>query len=359
MSKNKGVNKIPSWIAWVGSIVAILAIVSVIADGCSLLDRLSPGDTPVPHDEITIEDSEAIVIGGDVISSSVEISHPLPESTKDTRLYNVQIEGQNHNVIVAYNQTREPLWQTELDTRIRDVILDDIDQDGSLEILAATHEPGPRPGWLLAFDQMGNLVCEHDTWKQPIYYGGAKPQMNIADFEVVDLTGDGTKEVVVASQDVYWYASRLSVLRFQDKGLVEMAEYWNPGLLNTIHIADTNNDGVQEIIGICENNDLQSVFALEGNVFAVFLLDGARISGQAPPGFGNAPEGSEIWYGYAAPASVSIREVGFEDTDGNGVLEVHVSLSDHCSYYLDYEGNIVRRGMGTGCTDDSDLRILQ
>jgi hypothetical protein len=305
-----------------------------------------------------ITGSQNIVIQ-DVLSSNVEINPPPPESTKDTQLYNVEIEGQNRNVIVAYNQKREPLWQKELDTRIRKLMVDDVDQEGTQEIIITTHEPGERPGWLLIFSTTGDLIYETNTWKPSIYYGGSKPQVNISDLKVVDLTNDGIKEIVITSQDVYWYASKVSIFQFLDRELKEVAEYWNPGLLNKLYIADLNNDQIQEVICVGENNDLQSVSSHGGNVFSVFLLDSSKIFGQAPPGFGDAAKGSEIWYGYVLPPGIGIAEVGFEDVDENGTVEVHISLPDHCSYYLDYEGSIIERGRGTGCKDESELKILR
>jgi hypothetical protein len=363
LAKNKKSKGLPRWLLWAGGIVGVLAIVSVIADACSLAERLGPTEAPISHEEVQIENSQAIVIGEQsVISGDVELrveQQPLPAPTKDTLLYNIQIEGQNDNVVVAYNRRREPLWQEELDTKLIKAAVDDIDEDGNREVIVATHEPGPRPGWLLVFDDAGSLLDNYNAWKPSIYYGGAKQQMNISDFQTADLTTDGTKEIVLIAKDVYWYASRLSVLGFREGEFSELAEYWNPGLLYTLHIADINHDGVQEIVCTGVNNDLQGTLPLGGNVHSIFVLDGSVISGQAPPWFGNAPEGSEIWYGYVMPPSVRVVEVDFEDVDGDGLEEIHVALSDACSYYLDYEGDIVRRGRGTACKDESDLYVLQ
>jgi hypothetical protein len=271
----------------------------------------------------------------------------------------VRIEGQHDNIIAVFDRQGSPLWQVDVDTGVREATVDDIDQDGYLEVIAATHEPGARPGWLLAFDEAGNLLDEYNTWKPSIYRGGAKPKMNVSDFQITDLTNDGTKEIVAVSRDVYWYVSRLSVLQFQGGRFGEVAEYWNPGLLYTLHIGDTDGDQIQEVVCIGENNDLQSVLPLGGNVYVAFSLDGSSISGQAPPWFGDASKGSEIWYGYAVPSSVSVREVDFEDVDEDGIPEIHVALSDNCSCYLDHDGNIVGWGRGSGCKFESDFQVFQ
>lgn len=277
----------------------------------------------------------------------------------DRRIYSARVEDQDENTIVAYNQKGDPIWQVELDSRVREVILDDINQDGRQEVTAATHEPGERPGWLLVFDETGDLVAEYNTWRPTIYRGAASDQFNVTDFLIVDLTGDGTKEIVVVSQDVYWYASRLAVLRFRDGKLRDVSEYWNPGLLNTLAAADVNGDGIQEIVCTGENNDLQAIYPIEGNASVVFAFEGTKISGQAPPSFGDAPKGTELWYAYAPPPTSRVTEVGFVDVDGDGVTEFHVALTANCSWYLDSQGNVVRRGIGTGCTDEVELIVLQ
>jgi len=274
---------------------------------------------------------------------------------EDRRVYDVQIEGQDRNIIVAHNQQGSPIWQVKVDSRVIEVVVDDIDQDGKQEVIAATQEPGARPGWLLVFDATGKLMAEHNTWKKVIYAGGASDQFNVTDFLVTDLTGDGNKEIVAVSQDVYWYASRLVAVRFQGEKFREMSEYWNPGLLNTVDAADINGDGIQEIVCTGENNDLQAVYPIRGNMPVVFALEGSKIAGQAPPWFGDAPEGTELWYAYAPPPSIHIAEVGFVDADEDGVIEFHITLAGNCSWYLDLKGNIVKRGIGTGCTDDVEL----
>lgn len=327
-----------------------------------------PTQTPPPHGAeetaqgvVEIVGDQNVVVGG-VISGNVHVdiqNLPVTESPTDTSLYNAEIEGQNGNVIVAYNEARDPLWQREMDGSIAKLMTYDLDRNGSKEVIAGTRQPGSRPGWLFVFDQSGHLIAEYNTWKPTVYTGSAKDQMNVSDFQIADLTNDGTNEIVVISRDVYWYASRLAVLQLQQGEMSELAEYWNPGLLYTLHLGDTNGDNVQEVVCTGANNDLRAVLPLEGNVHVVFLLDGSTIQGQSPPWFGDAPYGSEIWYGYITPGSTRVSSVDFEDIDGNNLDEVHVTLSDVCSYYLNYDGDVVMLGRGSACSGESELHILR
>jgi hypothetical protein len=278
----------------------------------------------------------------------------------DNRIYNVQVGGQSDNILIAYNQKGDPIWQEDLDSKIRKAVVEDINQDGRTEVIVATCEPGERPGWLLVLDAAGRVIGEYNTWKPTIYFGGASEQFNIADFLVTDLTGDGTKEIVVISKDVYWYASRLAVFRFQGDKFYEVSGYWNPGLLKVLKNADVNGDGIQEIICIGENNDLQAAYSFEGNVFVVIAFEGNRMTGQAPPLFGDAPPGTELWYAFAYPLTEPVTEVEFADANRDGTQEFHITLTANCSWYLDLEGNVVSRGMGSGCTgEENELVVIQ
>jgi hypothetical protein len=175
----------------------------------------------------------------------------------------------------------------------------------------------------------------------------------------MDLAGDGSPELVAMSDDMYWYASRVVVLQFRDKQFHEISEYWNPGLLYQFRHADIDHDGVQEVACVGVNNDLQYFLPYDGNLSAIFLLDGLDISGQAPPWLGDNPEGHERWYLVVVPSSVNIAEIDFDDFNSDGLAEVHITLSDACSYYVSPQGKIVGAGIGSSCDPQGELRRVR
>ena len=73
---------------------------------------------------------------------------------------------------------------------------------------------------------------------------------------------------------------------------------------------------------------------------------------------GDAAPGSELWYAYVTPDGPSIGGVRFIDIDGEGVAEFHIDLSDACSWYLDKQGNVVSRGIGSACRGESQLNVI-
>lgn len=313
---------------------------------------------------VKVEGSNGVVIVGPGANpGDIQVNPQAPQPTKDVNLYNVQIEGQESNVIVAYNKAREVLWQDELDTKVQKVKYVDINKDGYLEVIAGTIESGKnssgKPGWLYIYDYTGNKLFAQDMWKSSIYWGGSKPKGNIVDLDVNDINNDGIQEVVILVQDIYWYAARLSVLQINGSSLVEVGEYWNPGLLRNFYMADVNNDKIMEIVCVGENNDLQNEFGFTGNVFVAILFEGNKISGEAPPEYGNEAKGSQVWFAYLLPPSAWITEVDFDDFNNDSMAEIQVTFSDSCSYYLDYNGNVVGYGHGTNCNGNTELKILR
>ena len=162
-------------------------------------------------------------------------------------LYNVEIVEKN--TLMGYNKEGQFLWAVKFNSSIVKAIVDDINQDGSNEVVVGTQEPGTDPGILYALDgTTGKILDAYDTWRPPIYIGGASEKFNVADFLIDDLAGNGRKEIAVASRDVYWHVSRLAVLTFDKGRFHELSNFWNPGLLYEIYSKDLNNDKIKELI---------------------------------------------------------------------------------------------------------------
>lgn len=307
---------------------------------------------------------DSISVGGDVNDSTIiqaggDVNLAPTNSAFDETLDGVQIEGNDNNILVAFNKRGFPIWRKQFDTKITVATVDDIDNNGEPEVIVGFDASGSKTGFINIFDGMGDLLWELDIWKPSIYYGGAKDDARIIDLEIVDLTSDGTKEIVVISDDIYWYASKLSVVEFKNNNLDIINEYWNPGLLYTLDIMDLDKDGISEILVTGVNNDLQAILNLGGNVHIVFMLEGNDITGQAPPWFGSSKKGSEWWYGYVMPRDTRVATVFFEDIDKDGVIDIHLALSDACSYYVNKQGKRIGYGQGSACQNNSTLTMVQ
>ncbi len=282
------------------------------------------------------------------------------------RLQNVFIHTDYPQMIVAYDEQGNILWQKNLKTKVRKVEVYDIDQDGSNEVIAATYRSGSadwgeRPGRLFVWNEQGEQITAYNLWK-PSIYPAHEPEINIGDFQITDLEKDGKLDIVVSTAGVEYYPSRLAILHFQDSTFTEVKTYWHPGYLTNLLIEDFNDDGFPDIFCTAANNDFKRVPAFktrEAHLRSMFLLDGRSIYGQAPPYLGNAPQGSQIWYRYiTAPegkkttTNVAVRVMG------EGEKEIHVKLVDSCFFYFNYAGDIVGRFSGDECRDESEVHLV-
>lgn len=268
-------------------------------------------------------------------------------------------------VFAAYDAKGNTLWQKNLRTTIRRVELYDLDGDGDREVIAATwkafgDEEGERPGWIYVWNEQGELLTEFNTWK-PSIYPAREPRVRVVDFRITDLENDGAAEIVVAVTGEQYYPSRVAVLQYENAALREIKSYWNPGYLVKLFVEDVNGDGFPEIICTGVNNDLKRVkeFQVDDNLFAIFLLDGREIYGQAPPYLGQEQPGSEVWYYYVTTtANFRLAEIADVTFLGEKSKEIHVKLRDTCFFYLNYHGEIMDRFMGDHCTGETQLHLM-
>jgi hypothetical protein len=254
-----------------------------------------------------VNDSTIIQAGGDV---NIAPTNPAFDETLD----GIQTEGIDNNILVAFNKRGFPIWRKQFDTKISIATVDDIDNNGEQEVIVGFDSPGSKTGFISIFDGAGNLLGELDIWKPSIYYGGSKEDARIVDLEIVDLTSDGSKEMVVVSDDIYWYASKLSVIEFKDNAFDIVSEYWNPGLLYTLDIMDLDKDGISEIVVTGVNNDLQVIMNLGGNVHIVFMLEGNDILGQAPPDSARFFSVKVVWLSLEAESDSEKTKFDYNDS---------------------------------------------
>lgn len=281
------------------------------------------------------------------------------------RLSDVQIHGQYPHIIVAFDEEGSILWQKNINTRVKKVTKSDLDGDGTYEVIAATYKEfrednDEKLGWIFAWDAKGNQVAEYNLWK-PSIYPDREPRANVSDFKIADLEKDGILEIIVAVHGEQYYPSRIAVLHFKDSKFEEVKSYWNPGYVIKLFIEDVDNDNLPEILCTCVNNDFKRVpeFGLDDNVYALFMLRGTEIYGQAPPYLGEEQIGSEVWYRYVTPPS-SHEDSEIVDVTFMGEEEklIYVKLKDMCFFYLNYSGEIVDTFEGDNCTGETQLHLV-
>jgi hypothetical protein len=281
------------------------------------------------------------------------------------RLADVEIHSQYPQVIIAFDGKGNHLWQKNIKNSVKKVAKSDLDGDGHIEVIAATwkqnsEDMGKRPGWLLVWNENGDLITELNLWK-PSIYPAQEPRACVADIKIIDLENDGTLEMVVAVRGEQYYPSRIAVLHFKDSKFEEVKSYWNPGYVLKLFIEDVDDDNIPEIVCICVNNDFKRVveFGLDDNVYSIFMLKGTEIYGQAPPYLGDEQIGSEVWYCYVTPPSSNenskIMDVTFMGEDEK---LIYVKLKDSCFFYLNYSGDIVDTFEGDHCRGETQLHLI-
>ena len=143
----------------------------------------------------------------------------------------VIVGSEDQCVYVLDCTTGELLWQYATDGWIRTVFAADIDGDGQIEILAGSGDT-----YLYVLDNQGHLKWKHDT------------KSRIHTLFVKDLDGDGIVEIIIGSD-----AKDLYVLT-PDREIKWKFEPENRIL--SIFVADLDNDGHMEVIAGSEDKHL-------------------------------------------------------------------------------------------------------
>ena len=279
--------------------------------------------------------------------------------------YSVDV-GSRSNIITAFDKkTNRTIWMKEHVTNIyqHNIIVCDLNNDADYETIVATQDPIAGnlqnvSGRLILYDKRGCKLDEYNTWKPTIYCCSDGMQSRVAQIQTADLNDDGKMEILVLSNDEYWFATRLIVLDIEGNKFNEIGVYWHPGYLYELYVVDVNGDGIKEVVCIGVNNDLQNIYSLNGNVYVAFAFNGSNISGQAPPWWGDEAVGigTELWYYFLNKndSLVRISDVRFqEDKNGDGIRDFQICLDNSCSWFLDYHGELIGRGYGSLCRGET------
>lgn len=239
--------------------------------------------------------------------------------------------------LTTYNLTGHTLWIKEFHTEINVKHIFDLNSDGINEIIIGTGSIGQNPGYLYVYDSNGNLQFNIKTGNISVY--GRSEIYRIMDILIFDFDYDNNYEILVNSNNDPWYPNRLLIL---DNAGSIIGDYWHPGTVETILIADYKNDGSYEIFCGGLNNDYEQGYYRP--VF--FILDPFNSFGQAPPYMGNAEHGTELFYktldkSKIAPNSCSVRSIK-QIRD-----EIEITLSDSRFYYYNINDmELIRTGVG-------------
>ena len=238
------------------------------------------------------------------------------------------IAGTRDNKVYLLDSDGNIKWFKSVGSAVRCVCAADTDGDGIKEVIAGTDYKDL--GKVYAFDTNGNLQWTFQTGAKH-YWPDNK--LNVRVITAGDVDNDGKEEVVVGSTHYYWFPGRICVLG--ENGNLE-GEYWNPGYVSSIEIADLENDGSNEIIAGFVNND----YGYEG---AVAVFDGDNVGGEGPAwvnGF-NYDAGTQRWYWHSGVDYSNIKSIYAFDVDSDGDKEIACGSSDNRVYLLNSNGGVV------------------
>lgn len=313
--------------------------------------------------------SAITVILGTAIASSLpdaqETASPpvVTIENKDTQVS--FLENIDTQTIRALNKKGDSLWIYKVAGEISDSQVYDIDRDGSNEVIlgvrgiygALTDDAGK----LLILSWQKDILAEYNCYDptNPSIYvepSAVSPFYEVGDFTIADLFSNGKPYLVLVATNGQYFSSRILILEYQDKQLSLFSEYWHPGFPGNVIVEDLNQDGVKEIIFYASNNSFPDS---EGhNPIGVMVLDSSKVKGQAPPYWGNADVGTELWYYLVLPETTIVGTLGVEDWNGDKRPDIKIGLSDSCFFYVDYSGEIIGHVRGSGCKDESELLRL-
>jgi hypothetical protein len=225
------------------------------------------------------------------------------------------------NIVYAKDSNGNELWHYTCGSTVTKCAVGDIDNDGMNELVVGTDRDGTDKGVVYALSEDGTQIWSYQTGATGVFW--PDEQMPVIAIRIADVENDGAKEVVTLSYHYYWYPERLCVINAQTGEL--KGDYWNPGRAtsdDSVVVDDLDGDGIKEIVVGSGNND-------DGNVASVYCLKGNNVSGQAPPYYGNAPQGTHIWYAnLGKPVDETYPYVTrvwvINDSNGDGIKDLRV-----------------------------------
>jgi hypothetical protein len=248
-----------------------------------------------------------------------------------------------------------PLWGAAVRGEIAQAEVQDLDGDGTNEVIVGVTGTGDDVGKVLVYDSSGKVRWSADTTTTFNYDSARSGRLAVRAFTSGDLYRTGRRQIVVLTLDSQgWYPSRLCIFDFDGKLL---ASYWHPGHLHRVLIAQPSEHEAPRIIVSGVNNDLAAPLGLEGYVSTVFVLDPAAVTGEAPPYFGQSTKGSQLWYGIFVPTRNVVERMEVVDFDQDGRNEISVWTSSRSVFYLSFDGMVQRVARSDGASAGESARF--
>lgn len=258
-------------------------------------------------------------------------------SAADKRQKPATVRASDH-VVEVFNAAGTHLWGRRVRGTIVQAEAVDLDGDGMNEVIVGVGGPGEDAGKIVVCNGNGTLLWTGDTNAPANDDLPSGSRLTVRAFTTGDLFRSCRRQVVALAVDVQaGHPSRLCI--FENDGKLS-ASYWHPGELRTAVVGSATAHDEPRIIVGGVNNDLRPIVSIEGNVPIVFMLDPAKVAGEAPPYLGRSGRGTQLWYGLVLPAKQTIDRVEVVDRQ-NGANDIAVSMSSRIVLHLDFGGQLV------------------
>jgi len=158
---------------------------------------------------------------------------------------------------LVFSKEFERLTEANYTGKFRNVVIEDIDNDGDRDILFGTFENNNAvlSGNVLCYDHQGI-----EKWKQhvgdSVRFGNKtyNDEFRIAHISVRDLDKDGQKEIL----QIGFHWDFPVCVQVSDAAGKILGRYWHVGQLDVVTYKDLDGDGVEEILLGGQNNEYQN-----------------------------------------------------------------------------------------------------
>jgi hypothetical protein len=215
-------------------------------------------------------------------------------------------------------------------------------------------------GAFYLLDAAGRTLWSHQVPQGDCVYSFEKAAFDhflVEIIHIADLDGDGIPEILLAFVHRNFYPSKLVVL--DQEGTV-LGEYWHPGYLRTLAAGPVGPDEEILVIASASNNAIRTSW---WNPQVLFAFRATEIYGLAPPydhhgaaDHPDHPRGTELWYKVLLPVDDRVDEhrmrgaiydINIGDLlHGNGVNVIQTRAQESRFYYLNERGETLQTSRG-------------
>ena len=325
-----------------------------MVDALADLERVANGQTPLgPHSRLTKRKRQPdtrrmVMVGvaclGLVLAGSAVWSLRADRSSAPHHLV------VSSSAVAVYARDGRVVWTAPVNGEVARAELAAL-EPGKPSYLVVGVRGGQDTGKLFVYDDRGALAWERQTAEPYPYRGGAVNQMKVVDLFVADLWQTGHPDIVVVSNDLGWFPSKITV--FSGAGEARRI-YWHPGQIQrAFPFKPSTGDRLWILAWGC-NNDMRAVRPdanPELYYHALACLDPETMTGEAPPKRGTIGHGVERWYALLLPQHARITDVTLRPPwpgapEGAAGQRIQVATNEGVFLVLDEDGNLVGKAMG-------------